>query len=75
MLTASCLPLTSTRRSCGDPPTLICELGRTSKVWATSSVLDASAITWLPLFVVTLQKTYSPPKSRRVPPLLTVRSP
>jgi hypothetical protein len=74
MLTASCLPLTSTRRSCGEPPTLICELGRTLKELATSSVLDAAAITWLLSFVVTLQKTYAPPSSWRVPPL-TVRSP
>jgi hypothetical protein len=57
MLTASCLPSTSTRRSCGDPPMLIRELGRTSKESTTSSVLGAAAITWLPLFVVTLQKT------------------
>src|SRR5262249_6430142 len=57
MLTASCLPLTSTRRSCGAPPTLICELGRTSKKSTTSSTLGAAASTLLPLFVVTLQKT------------------
>ena len=57
MLTASCLPSTSTRRSCGAPPTLICELGRTSKESTTSSTLGAAATTWLPLFVVTLQKT------------------
>jgi hypothetical protein len=57
MLTAFCLPLTSTRRSCGVPPPLICELGRTSKESTTSSTLGAAATTWLPLFVVTLQKT------------------
>jgi hypothetical protein len=57
MLTAFCLPLTSTRRSCGAPSTLICELGRTSKESTTSSTLGASATTSLPLFMVTLQKT------------------
>jgi hypothetical protein len=57
MLTESCLPLTSTRRSCGVPPALICELGRTSKESTTSSTLGAAVTTWLPLFVVTLQKT------------------
>jgi hypothetical protein len=57
ILTASCLPLTSTRRSCGDPPTLTSVFGRRLKVSVTNSVLDAAAVTWLPLFVVTLQKT------------------
>jgi hypothetical protein len=57
MLTAYCLPLTSTRRSCGVPPALICELGSTLKESTTSSTLGAAATTWLPLFVVTLQKT------------------
>jgi hypothetical protein len=68
------VPATSTRRSCGDPSGLIPEFGRTVKVSATRRLLGAATMTWLPSFVVTLQNSYLPPRSRRVPPL-TVRSP
>jgi hypothetical protein len=50
-------PLSSTWRFFGSPSTLICVLGRMLKELATSSVLCASTVTWLPLLVATLQKT------------------
>src|SRR4029453_8880308 len=64
------VPATCTRRSCGDPRALICEFGCTVKIPATSSKLGAATNTALPSFAVTLQKTYLPPSSLRMPPLI-----
>jgi hypothetical protein len=63
-------PLTCTRRSAGVPSTLIWAFGCTLNRSPTRSVLGAATVTLLPLFTLTLQNTYWPPSSSRVPPLI-----